>query len=98
MAFAGPGGTIAAGLFDTTFGLWGTQGFDPSVVGVQLLGVISAFIWTFGTCYTLFNLISKTVGLRVNGQLEEKGLDLHEHDNEAYPEFLLNDELAEVEV
>lgn len=93
----GAWGTLAAGLFDVTGGLWGTGGFDPSIVGVQLIGIVAAFAWTFSVSYTLFSIIKYTVGLRVNGQLEAKGLDLHEHDNRAYPEFV-GDEFAPGEV
>jgi Amt family ammonium transporter len=28
------------------------------------------------------------IDLRINGELEHKGLDLHEHDVRAYPEFI----------
>ncbi|HYW36458.1 MAG TPA: ammonium transporter [Balneolaceae bacterium] len=94
----GAWGTLAAGLFDIKEGLWGTQGFHPYIVGVQLLGIVAAFVWTFGTSYTLFTIIKKTVGLRVNGHLEGKGLDLHEHDNTAYPEFVDSDEFIPEEV
>lgn len=94
----GAWGTFAAGLFDTTNGIFGTEGFDPSVLGVQVIGIVAAFIWTFGVSYILFSIISNTVGLRVNGQLEAKGLDLHEHDNRAYPEFVGSDEFIEGEV
>lgn len=94
----GAWGTFAAGLFDSTNGLFGSGGFDPSILGVQLLGIAAAFIWTFGVSYVLFSIISNTVGLRVNGQLEAKGLDLHEHDNRAYPEFVGTDEFIPGEV
>lgn len=83
----GAWGTLAAGLFDVTNGIMGTAGFSASIIGVQLIGILAAFVWTFGTSYILFSVVKSTVGLRVNGQLEEKGLDLHEHDNVAYPEF-----------
>lgn len=94
----GAWGTLAAGLFDTAAGLFGTEGFDPSIIGVQLLGIAAAFIWTFGISYILFNIINAVVGLRVNGKLEARGLDLHEHDNRAYPEFVGSDEFIEGEV
>lgn len=94
----GAWGTFAAGLFDTTSGIFGTGGFDPSVLGVQVLGIAAAFFWTFGVSYVLFSIIKNTVGLRVNGQLEAKGLDLHEHDNRAYPEFVGTDEFIPGEV
>lgn len=96
--FCGAWGTFAAGLFDSTNGLFGTGAFDPSILGVQLIGIAAAFIWTFGISYLLFSLINNTVGLRVNGQLEQKGLDLHEHDNRAYPEFVGTDEFIPGEV
>ena len=77
----GAWGTLAAGLFDA-------NGLSLQVVGVQLLGIGTAFLWVFPTSYLLFRVIKKTIGLRVNDQLEHVGLDLHEHDNRAYPEFL----------
>ncbi|MFH5885387.1 ammonium transporter [Halalkalibaculum sp. DA3122] len=94
----GAWGTLAAGLFDTTAGLFGTQGFAPSIIGIQLLGIAAAFLWTFPISYVLFNIIKSTVGLRVNGKLEARGLDLHEHDNRAYPEFVGSDEFIEGEI
>lgn len=94
----GAWGTLAAGLFDVTGGIFGTQGFAPSIVGVQLIGIAAAFIWTFGVSYGLFSLLSATIGLRVNGHLEMKGLDLHEHDNKAYPEWETVDVLSPAEV
>jgi len=87
----GAWGTLAAGLFDSAVGLFGTQAFDFNVVWIQLIGIAAAFLWTFPVSYILFTVIKNTVGLRVNGQLEEKGLDLHEHDNVAYPEFIEDD-------
>ncbi len=76
----GAWGTLAAGLFDSA-------GFSMSVVGVQLIGIAAAFLWTFPVSYLLFKGIDLLLPLRVNGELEKMGLDLHEHDAEAYPEF-----------
>lgn len=76
----GAWGTLAAGLFDSA-------GFSWSVVGVQLIGIAAAFLWTFPVSYLVFKVIDLFIPLRVNGELEEKGLDWHEHDNVAYPEF-----------
>jgi Amt family ammonium transporter len=76
----GAWGTLAAGLFDSA-------GFSLDVVGVQLIGIGAAFAWTFPVSYLLFKLINMITPLRVNGHLEEGGLDLHEHDAVAYPEF-----------
>lgn len=76
----GAWGTLAAGLFDSA-------GFSLEVVGVQLLGIGAAFLWTFPVSYGVLKLINSFMPLRVNGHLEEAGLDLHEHDAVAYPEF-----------
>ncbi|MEZ4698769.1 MAG: ammonium transporter [Rhodothermales bacterium] len=90
--FCGAWGTLAAGLFDSA-GM-----FNPSVVGVQVIGIVSAFAWTFGVSYAMFYILNKTIGLRVTGELESRGLDFHEHSSTAYPEFLQTDELAAAEV
>ena len=76
----GAWGTLAAGLFDM-------GGFSLSVVGVQFIGIAAAFLWTFPVSYLLFKLINAVLPLRVDEKLEEVGLDIHEHDAEAYPEF-----------
>lgn len=73
-------GTIAAGVFDS-------KGFSFSTVGVQFIGVISAFVWGFGSAFVLFKIIQKTVGLRVKPEEEMEGLDIGEHGLECYPEF-----------
>lgn len=73
-------GTISAGLFDI-------NGFSWSVVGVQVLGVVTAFAWSFGLGFILFKIIQKTIGLRVTKEEEMEGLDIGEHGLEAYPEF-----------
>ncbi len=83
-------GTLAAGLFNHG------DMFNPSIVGVQLLGAATAFVWTFGVSMVVFTALKKTIGLRVNGLLEERGLDIHEHDSRAYPEFQHVEEVVPV--
>ena len=79
----GAWGTVAAGLFDAS-------GFSLAQVGVQALGVAAAFLWTFPVSYALFYLLDQALGLRIEDETEHKGLDRHEHDVEAYPEFTTN--------
>ena len=88
----GAWGTIAAGMFDSA-GM-----FDLGTIGVQAIGVAAAFLWTFPVSFLLFYGLNKTIGLRVDDHLEHVGLDLHEHANRAYPEFLPEDELTPAEV
>ncbi len=77
---AGAWGTIAAGLFNSA-------GFSLSQVGVQVVGVAAAFLWTFPVSYLVFSIVDAAIGIRLNGKKETVGLDRMEHDVEAYPEF-----------
>jgi ammonium transporter, Amt family len=79
--FAGAWGTFAAGLF-----LVGNM-FDPKQMMVQLIGIGAAFVWVFVSAFLMYWLISKTVGLRVSTQHEQRGLDITEHGEIGYPEF-----------
>lgn len=74
-------GTICVALFNET-------GFSWNLLYVQALGVASAFIWSFVLCFILFKIIAKTVGLRVTKEEELEGLDITEHGNIAYPDFV----------
>jgi Amt family ammonium transporter len=74
-------GTLAAGIFNA-------GGFSIATVGVQALGAAAAFLWTFPISFLTFKLINLFVPLRVDAELEAKGLDVHEHDVHAYPEFM----------
>lgn len=38
--------------------------------------------------FTMFKIISATVGLRVTAEEEMEGLDIAEHGNIAYPDFV----------
>ncbi len=81
----GAWGTLAVGLFNIDSGLFYGGGLKQ--LGVQMLGVGSAFVWAFGLGLVLFYAISKTIGLRVSSEEELKGLDIGEHGMEAYAGF-----------
>ncbi len=76
----GAWGTLAAGLFNM-------GGVSMSIIGVQLLGILACFVWTFGTAFAMFKLIAATNGLRVSPEEEMEGLDYSEHGGVAYPDF-----------
>ncbi len=78
-------GTLACGLFNTDGGLFYGGGFG--LLGTQLIGVGTAFVWAFGLGLVLFYAIKKTIGLRVNRDEELRGLDVGEHGMEAYSGF-----------
>jgi len=86
-------GTLSVGLFaqegiigNEVNGLFFGGGFRQ--LGVQALGVVTVGAFIFATTALTWLVLKKTVGLRVPLKEELAGLDLGEHGNEAYPEFL----------
>ena len=87
-------GTICIGLFAregvTTLssknGLFYGGGFE--LLGTQLLGVISVGVFVFAASSLLWLALKKTVGIRVTAEEEIAGLDIGEHGNRAYPDFV----------
>lgn len=83
-------GTLAVGLFASpeyggATGLFYGGGFK--LLGVQAIGVLTAFVFAFGLGFIMFKVIKATAGLRVTRQEEVDGLDLHEHGCDAYANF-----------
>lgn len=76
----GAWGTLAAGIFNM-------GGTSAKIIGVQVLGIGTCFVWTFCTAFILFKVIDKTIGLRVTPEEEAEGLDRGEHGGNAYPDF-----------
>ncbi len=56
--------------------------------GVQLIGALTYFLWSFITCLILFFILKATTGLRASPEEEMAGLDIGEHGNIAYPDFV----------
>jgi len=76
----GAWGTLAAGIFNM-------GGTSAKIIGVQILGIVSCFAWTFVTAFIMFKLIDKAIGLRVSPEEEAEGLDFTEHGGNSYPDF-----------
>lgn len=87
-------GTILTGFFAVDGGLFYGDGFK--FLGIQLLGVICVMAWVTVTMIIVFNVIKKTVGLRVSAEEEIEGLDKKEHGLESsYADFMpMNHSLA----
>ncbi len=81
----GAWGTLAVGLFALDGGVFYGGGWHQ--LGVQALGVVTAFGWAFGIGLIIFLAIKYTIGLRVSRQEELRGLDVGEHGMEAYSGF-----------
>ena len=71
-------GTLAVGIFSTNP--------DHSFVE-QLIGVVAIGAFTFIFAMIVFGAIKATIGLRVSTDEELRGLDLSEHNQEAYAGF-----------
>ena len=84
----GAWGLLAVGIFAS-----GHNDVTGLVVGnaaqllPQIVGILTAIVWGFGGGYILFKILDLTMGLRVDEQEEEEGLDEHEHGTVAYPEM-----------
>jgi len=86
-------GTLCIGLFaqegvtslSTVNGLFFGGGL--SLLGVELLGIITVGIFVFATSTLVWYLLKKTIGIRVSLEEEILGLDIGEHGNTAYPDF-----------
>jgi Amt family ammonium transporter len=75
-------GTISVGLFALDGGLFTGGGFK--LLGVQTVGTLATGAWALGLGFLLFYAIKKTVGVRVEKRIEEEGLDVYEHGENAY--------------
>ncbi|RJP26114.1 MAG: ammonium transporter, partial [Actinobacteria bacterium] len=89
-------GTIAVGLFaQASFGeangVAAVNGlfFGGGVAQLakQLLGVVSVVSWVAVTAFIMFFALKKTIGIRVDEEGQKVGMDITEHNLEAYPDF-----------
>ena len=69
-------GTLAVGIFSA----------DHSLV-TQLIGVLAYGAFCLPAAFVIFGVIKATLGLRVSEVDERRGLDLSEHNMEAYPDY-----------
>ncbi|MDD5568587.1 MAG: ammonia permease, partial [Candidatus Omnitrophica bacterium] len=87
-------GTICVGLFaqDKITGVATGNGLfyggGMKLLSAQLAGVLSVGMFTFIISLIVWAVIKATMGIRVSLQEEIEGLDIGEHGNSAYPEFL----------
>ncbi|HNQ50970.1 MAG TPA: ammonium transporter [Candidatus Omnitrophota bacterium] len=87
-------GTLAVGLFavdkltGTATGNGLFYGGGAKLLLSQSAGVLSVAVYVFGISLAAWLIIKATMGLRVTLQEEIEGLDIGEHGNAAYPEFL----------
>jgi Amt family ammonium transporter len=87
-------GTLCVGLFaqDKIAGVATGNGIffggGTKLFMAQLAGVIGVAAYTFIVSLITWAILKATMGIRVSLQEEIEGLDIGEHGNSAYPEFL----------
>lgn len=87
-------GTLCVGFFakagvttlSTSDGLF--MGGGLSLLGTQFIGIMAVAAFVFPSSLLIWGVIKKTLGIRVTLEEEIAGLDIGEHGNTAYPEFL----------
>lgn len=72
-------GTLAVGMFGA-LASW-------SQLLIQFTGILAIGGFSFGFAFLTFYLLKITIGIRVSIDMEERGLDIAEHEMEAYQEL-----------
>jgi Amt family ammonium transporter len=93
-------GTLAVGLFaqdaiapgTTGDGLFFGGGLD--LLGNQALGIVAVGAFVFALSLAAWLAIKATMGVRVSEEEELEGLDIGEHGNRAYPDFVQTETVA----
>lgn len=84
----GTWGAIATGLFASkAINDAGNNGLffgNASLLGIQVLAVLSTWVYAFGVTFVLLKVLEWTLGLRVSDEEEENGLDLSQHSETGY--------------
>ena len=84
----GTWGALATGLFASkAINSAGNNGLffgNPSLIGVQALSVISAWIYSFVMTLIILKILDQTMGLRVTEENEINGLDISQHGESGY--------------
>lgn len=93
-------GTLAVGLFAQDAIAPGTTGNGLffggglSLLAKQAIGVVAVGATVFVISLVLWLLIKATIGVRVSQEEEIEGLDVGEHGNRAYPDFVQTETVA----
>lgn len=88
-------GTLAVGLFaqdkitGTATGNGLFFGGGMSLLGAQLAGIAATAVFVFVVALLVWLIINAVMRIRVSLHEEIEGLDIGEHGNSAYPEFLI---------
>jgi Amt family ammonium transporter len=81
-------GALATGLFASkAINSAGNDGLffgNPSLIGIQALSVVSAWVYSFVMTLIILKILDWTMGLRVSEEHEVNGLDISQHGEAGY--------------
>jgi Amt family ammonium transporter len=84
----GTWGALATGLFASkAINDAGADGLflgNPGLLGIQIIAVLSTWVYAFVVTLILLKILDWTMGLRVSEEDEENGLDLSQHSETGY--------------
>lgn len=84
----GTWGALATGLFASkALNAAGNDGLffgNPPLLGIQAIAVLATYIFVFVLSFAILKLIDLTVGLRVDEEQEDAGLDQSQHGERGY--------------
>lgn len=80
--FCGAWGTLAVGLF--------YQGdmFNLERIVAQVVGIVAALVWGLGSSFAIFWTLNRVTAIRVSTRVEQRGLDISEHKEIGYNDFM----------
>ena len=81
--FCGAWGTLAIGLF------YAGDMFNIERIIAQVVGIVTALVWALGSSYLIFSALNKVMTLRVSTKMEQRGLDISEHKEIGYSDFVI---------
>jgi Amt family ammonium transporter len=87
-------GTLAVGLFAQDVFMPNTTGNGlffgggTKLLMAQLTGIVAVAVFTLIASAVVWWILKATMGIRVSAQEEIEGLDIGEHGNSAYPDFV----------
>ena len=81
-------GALATGLFASkAINPGGADGLlfgNSSLIGIQFVSIVAASVFAFSMTWLILKVLKSTMGLRVNQEDEEEGLDLSQHGESGY--------------
>jgi len=81
-------GMLAVGLFASkAINAAGNNGLffgNPALLGVQALGIVSIWLYSFVVTFIILKVLDWTLGLRISEEQEINGLDLSQHGEAGY--------------